>query len=198
MFARMSTDVVFKHLGPASACFAIGIRILFSDSKPLGWFAIAVGVVLLAVPAWHGFKNRKNPREADWRDLESRFKLIEDELEGHWSIYDTGLVNWTVWAGSRVPPITHSERSRDRFVVEAEHAGKMLKRAGYVVPGFPSATDIDGFDYWMSALAATVPRESGITGTGYNHLIGRSTSGHMENVVHASMLLCARMGRHCD
>jgi hypothetical protein len=199
----MSIDRILAMVGIAVSAIGVAVAVLVPTVRIVGWLFLGGGIlIVLAIPVLHFVTQAitTGPTRQDWREQEARFDLIEDELQAERKTYDTGLVRWSVWAESthraarrgiaREPK--HPDRSRQRFDKEAEHAGQMLKRAGYVVPGFPSAADTDGFDYWMSAIAANVEKESDMSGDGLDQ-IGRSTSEHIGAVVHASKLLCALM-----
>ena len=196
-----------KQFWIGSVCLAlIALAITSGEEWRLtlasGFFFALAACVLLWGLFGERFVGPRLPSRHDWLEQERRFGLIEDELEAIGSVYSTGLVTWSVHpssaagsASSRIPyRPKHPDRSKKRFEQEAEHAGQLLRRVGYVVPGFPMAADTDGFDYWMSAIFAHVPKESDISGDGIDR-IGRSTSVHIANVVDGSKLLCALMAK---
>jgi len=214
MVSRISIPLVLEVLefvvgSPFFWFFTMGVEtclgvLAFDHVIRLRWiilwtvFRFAALCVHLYVRYVSGLTARPTTRE--WFEMEERFGMIDDELEGLWEIHSTRKISWMAWPKHQERPRAenHGRRSTKRFEFEAMHAGKMLRRAGYAVSGFPVESGADGFDYWMSALASDVPRESDIRGDGLDGTADisiRSKSGHIDNVIHASKFLCAKMAR---
>jgi hypothetical protein len=184
------------------------VRVVTGSMGPFGAVLFPVALMLIAgfvaLVGYHSFidwfwPTEPPPTSDDWHRMEERFRHVDDELQGFWSLYGTGLIQWSVHPGDTSRrdsrrQADHRDRSRERFETEAGHAGAMLRRLNYIAPGFPPPYETDDFGYWMSALSALVPLESGMTGSGRDE-IGTSASGHIDNVVHASRLLCAKVAR---
>jgi HNH endonuclease len=128
-----------------------------------------------------------DPPELDWHQLEDRFRRIPGEAQAIWEHYESGAVEWSVYARTG-----DEKRIVDRFVSEARIAGR--KAASLNVPRkFPGVPFPDDADNWLNVVAALVHPGTDITGSGYDAKRGRSESGAIEKLVDASQVACARL-----
>ena len=127
-----------------------------------------------------------NPPELDWLQLEERFRRIPGEVEAIWSHYESGLVEWSVYASAG-----DEKRTVERFLNEARIAGRKAARLN-VPRKFPSATFTDAADQWLNVVAALVHPATDVSGSGVDER-GRSGRGAIEKLVEASQIACARL-----
>jgi hypothetical protein len=127
-----------------------------------------------------------NPPELDWLQLEERFRRIPGEVEAIWSYYESGLVEWSVYARGG-----DEKRTVERFLNEARIAGRKTARLN-IPRKFPTATFTDAADHWLNVVAALVHPATDVSGSGIDER-GRSESGAIDKLVEASQIACARL-----
>jgi hypothetical protein len=147
---------------------------------------IAVGCLVIFV----GFElaQRRAPTRSDWEALESRFRLIDGEVDAIWLHYPaTNLVEWLV----HPHPETSSERAVQRFMSEAQRAAEALRRARSAERKF-TFRSADPVDEWLNCVAAMADAGTRASGSGNNER-GRHDTGFLTRVNDASGVTCARL-----
>jgi hypothetical protein len=134
------------------------------------------------------------PTRDEWRDCETRFSLVDGEVEAIWCHYPaTGLVKWSVYPR----PDYGSARTVQRFLSEASSAGLVLRRMGSPPAKFPVDESTDPVDRWLGAVAAIVDSGTRMHGSGRDE-DGDHETGYLHKLVDASKVACASLAADSD